>query len=155
VHLDRPDRVLKKKIENSQGVAAFPIQLDRARCVFLPSGISDDAKCFSPQEVENSHSQFVPEIESNEVIELIPYLSPELIAAILTRENTAAVDLHTDSKSAREDSLSAVRSQSAINEKRERALFRQKIAWLPCSRIFAVACKLVVLWPSVEDCVGR
>jgi hypothetical protein len=53
--------------------------------------------------------------ESNEVIRLIPYLGPELIAAILKRERTAAVDSRVDSESAAEKSLPARRSQSLVN----------------------------------------
>jgi hypothetical protein len=55
--------------------------------------------------------------ESYEVIGLIPYLGPELIAAILKRESIAAVDPQVDSKSVTETSPSALRSQSRVNER--------------------------------------
>jgi len=84
-------------------------------------------------------------VESNEVIGLIPYLSPELIAAILKRESTSAVDLQADSKSLREHSFPTLRSQSGVNEKLTRVPFRRK-AWLRCSRLFTVVGRLVVPW---------
>ena len=53
---------------------------------------------------------------------MIPYLSPELIAAILKRESTSAVDVRANSESATENSFPALRSQPAVNEK-PRAVF--------------------------------
>ena len=56
-------------------------------------------------------------VESNEVITVLPSLAPELIVAILWRENIAALDSRTDSKSAAGISLPAQRSQRAVSEK--------------------------------------
>ena len=100
---------------------------------------------FSLQDVEDAHLPLIHHVESNEVIGLIPYLSPELIAAILKLESTSAVDLQVDSKSALENSFPALRSQSAGNEKLVRIRFRRKASWLRCSRLFAVVGRLVVL----------
>jgi hypothetical protein len=74
--------------------------------------------------MSKGHLPLVPHVESNEVIGMIPYLSPELIAAILKLESTSAVDLHVDSRSAMENSFPALRSQSAVNEKPVRVPFR-------------------------------
>jgi hypothetical protein len=57
----------------------------------------------------------VHDVESTEVIGLMPYLGPEFIAAILKRESTAAVDVRLDSKSATKTSLSALRFQSVVD----------------------------------------
>jgi hypothetical protein len=100
---------------------------------------------FSLQDVEES-SPLVLHVESNEVIGLIPYLSPELIAAILKRESISAVDLQMDSKSSTEDSFPTLRSRSAVNEKPVRIPFRRKLSWLRCSRLFAVVGRLVAPW---------
>jgi hypothetical protein len=86
------------------------------------------------------------DVESNEVIALIPYLSPELIAAILQRESMSSVDLEADSKSATENSFPAPRSQSPVNKKPVRGLFRRKASWWRCSRLFAVVGRLVAPW---------
>jgi hypothetical protein len=72
---------------------------------------------FLPQDVQEARLPLINDVESNEVIGLIPYLSPELIAAILKRESTSSVDLRADSKSAVENSIPALRSQSAVNKK--------------------------------------
>jgi hypothetical protein len=77
---------------------------------------------------------------------MIPYLSPELIAAILKLDSTSAVDLQVDSKPAMENSFPALRSQSAVNEKPRRVPFRRKAPWLRCSRLFAVVGRLVAPW---------
>ena len=66
---------------------------------------------FSLQDVEEVPLPLVRHVESNEVIGLIPYLSPELIAAILKRESLSAVDLQMDSKSSTEASFPALRSR--------------------------------------------
>jgi hypothetical protein len=52
--------------------------------------------------LEDARLPLVHNVESTEVIDLMPYLGPEFIAAILKRENTAAVDLWADSESATE-----------------------------------------------------
>ena len=101
---------------------------------------------FSLQDVEDAHLPLIHHVESNEVIGLIPYLSPELIAAILKLESTSAVDLQVDSKSVLENSSPALRSQSAVNEKLVRITFRRKASWLRCSRLFAVVGRLVAPW---------
>jgi hypothetical protein len=101
---------------------------------------------FLLQDVDEVHLPLVHHVESNEDIGLIPYLSPELIAAILKLKSISAVDLHADSKSAMEDSLPAQHSQSAVNEKLVRVTFRRKASWLRCSRLFAVVGRLVALW---------
>jgi hypothetical protein len=101
---------------------------------------------FSLQAVEKTHLPLVHHVDSNEVIGLIPYLSPELIAAILKRESVSAVDLQMDSKSSTEASFPALRSQSAVNERPVRVPFRQKASWLRCSRLFAVVGRLVAPW---------
>jgi hypothetical protein len=101
---------------------------------------------FSLQDVEDAHLPLIHHVESNEVIGLIPYLSPELIAAILKLESTSAVDLQVESKSALENSFPALRSQSAVNEKLVRITFRRKASWLRCSRLFAVVGRLVGPW---------
>jgi hypothetical protein len=94
-----------------------------------------------PQEVEEAHLPLVHDVESNEVIGLIPYLSPELIEAILKRESsTSAVDLQMDSKSSTEASF------PAVNEEPARIPFRRKVSWLRCSRLFAVVGRLVSPW---------
>jgi hypothetical protein len=77
---------------------------------------------------------------------MIPYLSPELIAAILKLESTSAVDLQVDSKSATENSSLGLRSQSAVNEKPMRVPFRRKASWLRCPHLFAVVGRLVAPW---------
>jgi hypothetical protein len=79
----------------------------------------------------------VHDCESKEVIGLIPYLSPEFIAAMLKREGTSSVDLRADSKSAAENSFPAPRSQSVVDEKPVRVPLRPKASWLRCSRLFA------------------
>jgi hypothetical protein len=95
-------------------------------------------------------------VDSNEVNVLIPYLGPELIAAMLKSENTVALDLRPDSKSATKDSLVALRSQSAVNDKPGNdkpgndkpghvPLWR-KASRLGCSRLFAAARGLVAPW---------
>jgi sensor domain CHASE-containing protein len=101
---------------------------------------------FSLQDVEEAHLPLVHHVESNEVIGFIPYLSPELIAAILKLENISAVDLQADSKSATENSFPASRSQSPVNEKAVRVPFRWRASWLRCSRLFVVVGRLVVAW---------
>jgi hypothetical protein len=101
---------------------------------------------FSPQDVEEAHLPLVHHVESNEVIGLIPYLGPELIAAILKRESTSAVDLQVDSKSATENSFPALRSQSAVNEKPVRVPFQRRGSSLRCSRLFVVVGRLVAPW---------
>ena len=101
---------------------------------------------FSLQDVEEVPLPLVRHVESNEVIGLIPYLSPELIAAILKRESISAVDSQMDSKSSTEASFPALRSRSAVNEKPVRIPFRRKVSWLRCSRLFAVVGRLVAPW---------
>jgi hypothetical protein len=110
------------------------------------AGLWGDTKCFSPQDVEEARSPLVHDVESNEVIGLIPYLSPELIAAILKRESTSSVDSRADSKTAAENSFPALCSQSAVNEEPVRVPFRRKASWLRCSRVFAVVGRLVAPW---------
>lgn len=100
----------------------------------------------SQQDVEEAYLPLVHAVESKEVIGLIPYLGPELIAAILNCESTSTIDLRADSKSAAENSSSALRSQSAVNEKPVRVPFRRKASWLRCSRLFAVVGRLVAPW---------
>ena len=95
---------------------------------------------FSLQDVEEVPLLLVRHVESNEVIGLIPYLSPELIAAILKRESISAVDLQMDSKSSTEASF------PAVNEEPARIPFRRKVSWLRCSRLFAVVGRLVAPW---------
>jgi hypothetical protein len=114
--------------------------------VFRTQGIFGDAEGFSPQDVEEAPLPLFHHVESNEVIDLIPYLGPELIAAILERESTSAVDLQADSKPATKNSIPAPRSQSAIKEKPVRAAFRRKVSWLPGSRLFAAVGRLVATW---------
>jgi hypothetical protein len=87
----------------------------------------------------------VHHVESTEVTGLIPYLSPELISAILKLEGTSAVDLQVESKSATENSFPALRSQSAVNEKPVRVPFRRRGSWLRCIRLFAVLGRMVAL----------
>jgi hypothetical protein len=94
--------------------------------LFRSQGIQGDAKCFSPQDVEDARLPLVHDVESNEVIALIPYLSPELIAAILQRESISAIDVQADSKSATEKSFPAPRSRSAVNEKPVRVSLRRR-----------------------------
>ena len=93
--------------------------------------------------LERFLSRLSRHVESNEVIGLIPYLGPELIAAILKRDSASAVDLQADSKSTTENSFPALRSQSAVNEEPVRIPLRQKVSWLRCSRLFAVVGRLV------------
>jgi hypothetical protein len=83
------------------------------------------------------HLPLVHHVESNEVIGMIPYLSPELIAAILKLESTSAVDLQVDSKSATENSFPAPRSRSAVNEKPVRVPFLAKGFFAILSSIWA------------------
>jgi hypothetical protein len=68
---------------------------------------------------------------------MIPYLSPELIAAILKVESTSAVDLQKDSKSATENSFPALRFRSAVNKKPVRVPFLAKGFFAILSSIFA------------------
>jgi hypothetical protein len=114
--------------------------------VFHTPGIFGDAKGLSPQDVEEAPLPLFHHVESNEVIDLIPYLGPELIAAILERESTSAVDLQANSKLATENSLRAVRSRSVVKKKPARVPFRRKASWLRCSRLFAIVGRLVARW---------
>jgi hypothetical protein len=69
-------------------------------------------------------------IKSNEVIVLIPYIGPELIATILGRESSDVLDLRMDSKSAIENSLPAppmsVPTEALEKEGRTKANVRGK-----------------------------
>lgn len=98
---------------------------------------------FSPQDVEEAHLLLVHHVESHEVIGLIFYLSPELIAALLKRESPSAVDSQADSKSATKNSFPALRSQSAVDKKAVRAPSQRKASSLRCSRLFAIVGRLV------------
>ena len=101
---------------------------------------------FPLHDVEEAHLPLVHHVESTEVFGMIPYLSHEFIAAILKLESTSALDSQVDSKSAMENSLPRLRSQSAVNEKPRRVPFRRKAPWLRCSRLFAVVGRLVAPW---------
>jgi hypothetical protein len=96
--------------------------------------------------VEEGRPRLIHGVESKEVNVLIPYLGPELIAAILNRESAAALDLGTDSKSATKNSLLALRSQSTINDKPVHIPLRRKAFRLRWSRLFTAVRGLVVLW---------
>ena len=123
----------------------FPIRLDLALFV-SPTRNIGRCKVFLTSDVEEARSRMFIDVESMEVIDLIPYLSPELIAAILNHESLSSVDLQADSKSVAKNSFSALRSQSAVNKKPVRVLFRRKASWLRCSRLFAVVGRLVAPW---------
>jgi hypothetical protein len=69
---------------------------------------------------------------------LIPYLSPELIAAILGDESATAFGMHTDPKPAVENSVPVQSSSSTVNEKPVPAPFRWNV-----SRLFAVVANLL------------
>jgi hypothetical protein len=77
---------------------------------------------------------------------MYPYLGPDLIAAIVRRESTSAVDLQADSKSVVENSLAALCSESAVSEKPMPVPFRRKATWLRCSRLYAVVVRLLAPW---------
>jgi hypothetical protein len=96
--------------------------------------------------VEEGRHRLMHGVDPNEVNVLIPYLGPEFIAAILKRKNTVALDLRTDSKSATKNSLLALRSQSAVNDKPVHVPLRRKASRLRCSRLFAAVRGLVVFW---------
>jgi hypothetical protein len=100
----------------------------------------------SQLDVEEAYLLRVHLSNRTELIALFPYLGPELIAAILKRESTSAVDLRKDSKSVTENSFPAIRSQSAVNEKPALVSFRRKASWLRCHRLFAVVGRLVAPW---------
>ena len=101
---------------------------------------------FLTADVEETHLQRVHDDEPNEVIGLLPYLSHELIEAILKREGISAVDLQKDSESATENVFPSLRIQSAVNEKRVRVPSRQKASWSRCTRLFAAVGRLVAPW---------
>jgi hypothetical protein len=80
---------------------------------------------------------------SNEVLILIPYISPEFIDAILGK---SAVVRDSQTKSTVEDSLPVHRSRSVGNKKHPRAPSQWNVSWSRYSRLFAVVAKLIVLW---------
>jgi hypothetical protein len=135
--LDHPDWILQRTSEDVKGSPPFQGNHKEYRAL---------QSVFSLPDVEEVPLPLVRHVESNEVIGLIPYLSPELIAAILKRQSLSSVDLQADSKSAAENSFSALRSQSAVNEKPVRIPFRRKVSWLRRSRLFAVVGRLVAPW---------
>ena len=100
-----------------------------------------------------SHSRMLTRLVSclsvipcgNEGISLLPYLGPDLIAAIVKRESASA-DLRDDSKSAMRNLLSISRSHSTNNEQPKRGLFPGKAFWLRRSRLFVVADRLIARW---------
>jgi hypothetical protein len=102
--LDRPDWILQRTSENVKGSPPFQGELTWHAICFATRNIGR-CKVFSHYRMLKSSSPLGLHVESNEVIGLIPYLSPELIAAILKRESISAVDLQMDSKSSTEDSF--------------------------------------------------
>jgi hypothetical protein len=70
----------------------------------------------------------------------IPYLSPELIAAILGRESATVSDMRADPKPATDSSLPIKRFPSIVNEKSLPAPIQGNTSW---SRQFAVLAKLI------------
>ena len=106
--------------------------------------IRGDAPCFSQQNVDKARLRLVHDPGPNEGIGLLPYLGPDLIAAVVKRES-ASTDLRDDSKSTTENLLSTGASPT-INEQPVRVSFPGKAFWLRCSRRLAVAGRLVVSW---------
>jgi hypothetical protein len=141
-----PDCTLQTKSEHLK--ESLPFRFD----------LTERAMCFADKEYTAmqsvSHHRMLGETHlppsimanRNEVVGLIPYLGPELIAAIMKCEGTSDVDLQADSKSAVKDSLPALRSQSAVNENLVRVPSRRKASWLRRSRLFGVVCRLVAPW---------
>jgi hypothetical protein len=74
---------------------------------------------------------------------LIPYLSPELIAAILGGESATGSDMRAYPKPATDSSLPIQRSSSAVNEKSPPAPIQGNTSWL---RQFVVLAKLIGFW---------
>jgi hypothetical protein len=80
---------------------------------------------------------------------VIPYLSPELIAAIVGDESATTSDMRTHSKPVVENSVPDRRSLSAVDKKSVPAPFQWNVSWARYSRLFVVAAKLILLWLAV------
>ena len=83
-------------------------------------------------------------VEPHEVVILIPYIGGEFVVEMLGPGSNAPGNLPTDSESATDHSLPALRSELAVSEKRLTATFQWKVCLMLCYRLFAVAARLVV-----------
>jgi hypothetical protein len=79
-------------------------------------------------------------------IGLFPYLSTELIAAIMKPKSVSAPDLRMDSESATENSVPAIPHQSAVDEQSVMVKFQVKAAYLLNSRLYDIVAGLVAPW---------
>jgi hypothetical protein len=77
---------------------------------------------------------------------LIPYLSPEFIAAILGGENATPSNMRVESKPTKENSLPVQRISATVNETSIPNPFQWSVFWSRYFRIFAVVAKLTILW---------
>jgi len=82
----------------------------------------------------------------SEVCILIPYISPEFLAAVLGQEGSIAPDRPTSPKSTGEESILVLRTQAAAYVKSERAPLQWNEFWLRRFRLLLAVAARLIFW---------